>query len=107
MKIYFSGSSDDNFGWEADSGHGDEIGCYQTPGWFRVQAPNGDGLMVFGCYAPEGCPDGTWVIGITLLKEDHPLPDWPIFYRAAENGYSPALVIDAPEGVEIKEAPHD
>lgn len=101
MKLYFSGSSDDNFGWEADSGYGDEIGCYGTPGWFKAQVPNGDGLMVFAHYTPKGCPDGTWVLGVTLLAENRPLPDWPISYATAENGYSPVLVVDAPEDVAI------
>ncbi|MDD3029851.1 MAG: hypothetical protein PHS57_06200 [Alphaproteobacteria bacterium] len=105
MKIYFYGSSDDCI--EVECGEtcdvSDEYNAYDCPGWLEVKTPSGDGLMVFAHYAPNGFPDGTWVLGVTLLAEDHPLPDWPISYATAENGYSPVLIIDAPEDVIVSE----
>jgi hypothetical protein len=100
MKIYFSGYSDDNIeinGTELS----DEIGAYDRARFIKLQRPNGDGLIVFGHYAPDGTPDGTWVFGVTLLGEDKPLPDWPITFDTCENGYSPVMVVDAPEDVTV------
>lgn len=101
MKVYFSGSSDDCI--EIEGAHVNEFNAFERPGWIKAQTPNGDGLIVYAHYAPEGCPDGTWVLGVTLLAEDHQLPSWPITFWTAENGYSPVLIIDMPENVEISE----
>lgn len=102
MKIYFYGSSDDLIEIKSDNGKLDnEIGSYDCPCSVKVQTPDGDGLAVFAHYAPDGCPDGTWVFGVTLLGEDHPLPTWPVSFQTAENGYSPCLVIDSPDDVRL------
>lgn len=41
------------------------------------------------------------MIGVAQLGEDQPIPDWPIRYLTAGNGYSPVLVIEAPEDVTV------
>lgn len=100
MKIYISGYSDDIVDIESDNAEMvDEFGAYEKPGWIKIFRGDNEGLMVFAQYAPEGTPDGTWVIGVTLLCEDNPLPNWPITYKTGENGYSPVLVVDAPDDV--------
>lgn len=100
MKIYISGYSDDVVDVESDNkGLTDEFDAYNKPGWIKIFRGDNEGLMVFVQYAPEGTPDGTWVIGVTLLCEDNPLPDWPISYKTGENGYTPVLIIDAPDDV--------
>lgn len=41
------------------------------------------------------------MIGVAQLGEDQTIPDWPMKYRTAENGYSPELIIEVPEDVEV------
>ncbi len=41
------------------------------------------------------------MIGVAQLGENQPIPDWPMKFRTAENGYSPALVIETPEDVTV------
>ena len=41
------------------------------------------------------------MIGVAQLGEGQPIPDWPMKYRTAENGYSPELIIEAPEDAEV------
>ena len=108
MKIYISGYSDDIVDIESDNPElVDEFGAYEKPGWIKIFRADNEGLMVFAQYAPEGTPDGTWVIGVTLLCEDNPLPNWPIAYKTGENGYSPVLVIDAPDDVVLQYENHE
>ena len=68
MKIYISGYSDDIVDIESDNPElVDEFGAYEKPGWIKIFRADNEGLMVFAQYTPEGTPDGTWVIGVTLL----------------------------------------
>lgn len=98
MKIAFSGSSDDIIEIMCpDQRIDDEIGAFNCQRFMKIEAPNGDGLIVFAQYA-NGTPDGTWTFGITLLGEDKPLPKWPICFSTDANGYSPILTLDVPEG---------
>lgn len=60
-----------------------------------------DGLIVVGQYAPEVVHGSTWIIGVTLLEEDKLLPEWHMRYETFENGYSPSLIIECPDDVEI------
>lgn len=41
------------------------------------------------------------MIGVAQLGEGQPIPDWPMKYRTAENGYSPELIIEVPEDAEV------
>lgn len=100
-KIIIYGSSDDCVEVEGD--FYEEYNVWNAPCWIRAQVPSGAGLMVYVHYAPEGTPGPLWVVGMSQLGEDQPLPDWPMHYRTAENGYSPALCIEAPDDVELTE----
>ena len=51
-----------------------------------------DGLHIF---AKHTICD--WVIGVALLNEGKPLPDWNITFSTSSNGYSPRLTIEAPD----------
>lgn len=99
-KLIFSGSSDDLFEVEGD--FTDETGCYDKPGIFKVTDKSGDGLYVVALYAPEGINAPVWAIGMAPLDEDTPLPNWQAYCRLADNGYSSALTIEAPDDVEVK-----
>ena len=98
MKLKFEGCSDDTFG-EYKSLNDDWDNCASgKPIQWVVIAPNGDSLIVVGQYCP-GAATG-WLIGVTRADEDDdkPLPDWPMYFERGEREYSPALIIDAPEG---------
>jgi len=99
------GSSDDTFGYEiGTTGIGDDHDNCANGSlmMFRVESSDGsDGLIVTGQYAPEPTPDGTWVVGITLLAEDLPLPNWPMHWETGDLGYSPMLVMEVPDDVII------
>ena len=63
--------------------------------------PDETGMRVYAEYSPTDLGGGVWMIGIAQLGENQPIPDWPMKYRTAENGYSPALVIETPESVTV------
>lgn len=109
--LRFEGHSDDTFG---EYGHfnEDRDNCASgSPHVFKVEGLSKDGtrsgLHVWGLYDPALCPKSTpacWIIGIQQLEEDLALPDWPMRWEITERGYSPVLVIDAPEGVTLEYA---
>lgn len=103
--LRFEGQSDDTFG-EYGRTMEDYDNCASgKPIVFGVVDRTEAGLLVWGQYGgrdrPEGAPP-CWVVGVQQLEEDAPLPDWPMRFETASNGYSPALVIDAPEGVVVR-----
>lgn len=66
-----------------------------------LRLADGTGMRVYAEYSPTDLGGGVWMIGVVQLGEDHPIPDWPMKYRTAENGYSPELIIEAPEDVTV------
>ena len=104
MKLLkFSGRSDDSFQCifeEATSG--DEAYLIDNIHAFLVRADNGAGLYVCGTYAPKVIAVTCWVVGVAQLDEDVPIPCWTIRYENSTTGYSPVLVIEAPNDVEVK-----
>ena len=100
IKIY--GSSDDLFEIEGClPGEPDEFGIYDKPGCVKIAFPgSGHGLLVFAQYAPLNVA-GAWMVGISQVDEDRPLPGWPMRWSVHERGYSVQLEIDVPEGVVI------
>ena len=100
-RIHISGYSDNCVEIEIenkdDERMADEFYVWNKPGWLKIETPSGEGLAVFAQYDPDGCPDGTWVLGITMLEEDWGLPNWPISFKTVYPGYSPTMMIDAPD----------
>lgn len=104
MKLSFIGHSDDTFG---------EYGVFQDdydccasgrPIVWEVKCGD-EGLFVFGQYGGRDWPSkspGCWMIGVQQLDEDIPLPNWPMQFRTADSGYSPELLINAPDGTVIR-----
>ena len=103
-ELKFEGHSDDTFGeygWTSD-----DYDCCASGAMivFRVTAGE-EGLHVCGQYSGKQWPremPGCWVVGVQPLDEDVPLPKWPMRFESGDSGYSPRLVIDAPEGVSVE-----
>lgn len=91
----FYGGSDDLF--EAAGAFREEMGCYDTPGVFRLDSPAEGRLFVVGHYAPAGTDAATWCIGVQQVDEGDPIPPWPIRMTRGEVPYSIVLEIDLPD----------
>lgn len=109
MKIlWFEGSSDDTFGMTRCGDNRRTCDDYDNcasgnPIEWRVWSPEtDDSLIVVGQYAP--CPAG-WVIGVAPAPhvdgEEHHIPEWPIRFERGDREYSPRLVIEAPDDVQV------
>ncbi len=98
--LHFEGHSDDTFG-EYNVTNEDHDNCANgKPIWFLVKAGD-DELFVVGQYCPF---DATgWMIGVAKSDEDDeaPMPDWPMRFERSSRGYSPRLVIEAPDDVKV------
>lgn len=102
IKIY--GTSDDLVEIE---GHpsGDEVGCYDQDVCIMVGSMESGGVAVRMHYGSrvaalhKEAASGCWSAEITPLHEDKPIP-WPI--QITTEGYSAAVLIDAPAGVDLR-----
>ena len=103
-KLIFEGHSDDTFG---EYNHTkDDYDCCGSGAMIVFSVTDeSEGLNVVGQYAnaswPDECP-ACWMIGVQPIEEDVPIPNWPMRFETAKNGYSPRLVIDAPSGVVVR-----
>ena len=101
--MIFYGNSDDTFG-EYGRTNVDHDNCANgEPITFRVVAHTSGGteqLFVVGQYAPIPSGGACWMVGVAPVEEDA-LPDWPMVIRPADNGYSYALILDAPENATV------
>ncbi len=98
MKKYvFEGASDDTFG-EYNETQVDYDNCASgEPIQFKVQAPDGSGVLVTGIYGGKyEMGNGCWMIGVESLDEDEPV-DWDIRTFPSYEGYRNRVVIVAPE----------
>ena len=77
----------------------------KDPGVVKIEDTEGGRLLVFVQYAANGLSP-CWMIGLSQVDEDDPLPAWPMRWSIAERGYSLSLEIDLPDGSIItKELP--
>ncbi|MCP4539855.1 MAG: hypothetical protein GY832_22170 [Chloroflexi bacterium] len=99
-QLRFEGRSDDTFG-EMAVFYDDYDNCAaDTPIVYRVWTDD-DELFVVGQYGQKGTP-GCWCIGVQALEEKV-LANWPMRLENSKVvAYSPALIIDAPDGVQIE-----
>lgn len=105
--ITIYGASDDLVEVEIHGKYGQkgfEAYAYDRGRTIFLTMPDGAGMRVYAEYSPTDLGGGVWMIGVAQLGEDQPIPDWPMKYRMAENGYSPELIIQAPEDVEVEHA---
>jgi len=100
--LVFEGYSDDTFG-ETLHTKDDYDNCASgRPIEYLVWAAD-ESMIVFGQHCPGHA--GGWMIGVASHDpdcEDMPIPAWPIRVEPSSRGYSPQLIIDAPDGVEIR-----
>jgi hypothetical protein len=102
--LRFEGQSDDTFGEVAYFRDDFDNAASGAPIEYLVEHGT-DALIVTGQFCPGH--SGSWLIGVANhdpQAEDRPLPRWPIRIEpmAYRNGYTPSLVIEAPEGVKIR-----
>ena len=98
--ILIEGYSDDTFGeYETTTIDHDDCGVGSIR-IYRIIDPEGVGLDICGQYNPKGTP-GYWRINVQVDETDS-LPDWPISIKRGERSYSPALIVDAPEGSTLR-----
>lgn len=104
ITLRFEGHSDDTFG-EVAHFKDDYDNCASgDPITYLVKLPaERGGVLVTGQYCRPGF-DVCWQISVASydpLHDDLPLPDWPMRIERGDRHYSPALVIEAPDGVTI------
>lgn len=102
--ITICGASDDRVEVEIigkDGRNGFEADAYDRGRSIFLRLADGTGMRVYAEYSPTDLGGGVWMIGVAQLGEDQTIPDWPMKYRTAENGYSPELIIEVPEDVEV------
>lgn len=103
-KLIFEGHSDDTFG-EYGYTNNDYDCCASGALIVYAVTVGAEGMHVVGQYAgkdwPDECP-ACWLVGMQPLKEGVPIPNWPLKFEMADNGYSPRLIIEAPEGVRVE-----
>lgn len=108
--LRFEGYSDDTFGEVAHFKDGYDNCASGKPIEYLVLGPAIDGQPQLGVVVTgQHCPgnSGSWLIGVANYDpdaEDRDFPRWPMHIEAQDyrNGFQPALVIDAPEGVTLK-----
>lgn len=102
--LIFEGYSDDTFG-EYNFFKNDYDNCGSgSPIVFQLSS-GGESVNVYGQYNGKDWPDylpGCWVIGVQQIEEDFPIPPWPMRFESASSGYSPRLIIEAPERVTME-----
>jgi hypothetical protein len=106
MKILrFEGHSDDTFGEIlAFRDTADNCASGKPIVWEVTSESRNEGLRVWGEYAGRDWPregPACWMIGVQPLDEDVPIPPWAMGFEPGKCGYSPALIIHAPDDVTI------
>ena len=99
--LRFFGASDDLFECESNFGYEEEIGCYGSHGVYRVTA-GAEGLYVVAYYGATG---SAWTVGVAPLREGASMPNWPMRFAtdtSSPEPYSPVLVIDVPDDVQVE-----
>ena len=102
--LRFEGYSDDTFGEYALTREDYDNRASGEPIEFMVSS-GADRLLVTGQHCPSRMSGG-WMIGVTSALDpggsDRPVPAWPIRFEQSEREYSPALIIEAPDDVEVR-----
>lgn len=101
--LRFEGYNDDTFGEYAHTNDDyDNCGNRKKIHWL-VEA-GAERLLVVGQYDQN--PAAGWQIGVAAFDErsadDPMIPEWPMRFERGSRPYTPALVIEAPEGVKLR-----
>lgn len=104
--LRFQGHSDDTFG-EVSHFDDDYDNCASgKPIEYLVECEGVEGgIVVTGQHCPNN--SGSWLIGVANYDPKHndrDMPKWPIRIEPMKGtyGFTPALIIEAPDGVTIK-----
>lgn len=95
--LHFYGSSDDTFGGYGPGGDDHDNCASMGPIRWKLETPDGDGLIVVGHYGAG--ESAAWMVGIEQLPDDdggRPLPNWPITFGTAHE-YSVGAKISCPD----------
>jgi hypothetical protein len=104
--LRFEGHSDDTFGEVAHTKDDYDNCASGKPIEYLVLGPDkSQGLIVTGQHCPGN--SGGWLIGVANYDPDYAdlaMPRWPIRIepQSYRNGFNPSLVIEAPDGVEVR-----
>lgn len=102
--LRFEGYSDDTFGEYAHTNDDFDNCASGKPIDWLVTVPGQDlGLVVTGQYGRRDDVAG-WQIAVGSYDPEHAdtaLPEWPMRFVRGERDYSPALIIEAPDGVKV------
>lgn len=102
--LCFEGHSDDTFG-ETQHFRDDYDNCGTGATIEYLVSADGHAIVVTGQHCPGN--SGTWMIGVANHDPDNDdvdFPKWPMRIEPQDyrNGFQPQLIIEAPDGVEIK-----
>lgn len=96
--LKFHGYSDDTFG-EYGVTNQDYDNCASgKPIQCIVDCGERGRVMVVGQYSDVSMDSGCWLVGLTKVGEEDKLPDWNFRFEKSDCEYSPALLMDLPEG---------
>jgi hypothetical protein len=102
-RLVFQGYSDDTFACEGPDIDVDLDTCASGRPVTMIVKAGDESLIVVGWYAPSHC--NGWLIGIAPHNPGHVekhLPEWPIIITRSDREYSPLLMIDAPDDVQVE-----
>lgn len=98
--LKFYGASDDLFYIDGTTkDEPDEIGCFEKIVTLWVGNED-EGLFVTGMYAPNNS-SGCWMVGISQVDENMPLPNWKMSWGIGGRGYSVELTIEVPDDIAV------
>lgn len=98
-KLHFSGHSDDVVILVDDANSSEEYEVWDKAFTASITDRKGQSLVVYGKYGIGGA--GIWMFGICQFDCDRDIPNWPVSFETAENGYSVVLTIEVPDNVKI------
>lgn len=100
--LHFEGHSDDTFSCEGAGCDVDRDNCASGEPIFMRLDGSGGSLVVRGQYAEGPC--GGWSIAVAPAdhgSDEFHIPTWPMHFERSDREYSPRLVIEAPDNVQV------
>ena len=96
--LKFHGYSDDTFGEYGVTNQDCDNCANGKPIQCIVDCGQEGRVMVVGQYSNVTMGSGSWLVGLSKVDEYDELPDWNFRIEKSDCEYSPALLMDLPEG---------
>lgn len=96
--LKFYGCSDNTFGEYGVTNQDCDNCASGKPIQCVVDCGESGRVMVVGQYSDVSMGSGCWLTGLTKVSEYDEFPDWNFRYEESDCEYSPALLMDLPEG---------